>query len=64
MNLYLAVTTDELELPLFVTENLQEMADKYNVTKNNILASISHRRSGKYSRVKFVRIDIGESIWG
>lgn len=64
MKLYMAVTADELELPIFVSENCQELADKFQITKSNVLASISHKRSGKYSGVRFLRVDIGESIWG
>lgn len=58
--LYLAVTPDELELPLFVTDNVKELADHYGVTKNVVLSSISHNKGGNVSGRKFIRVEIDE----
>lgn len=54
---YMAVTADKYELPLYVTENLDEMADKFHKTKGCILSSISHQRKGKKGGIMFLRIE-------
>lgn len=55
--IYMAVTPDEYELPLFVTDNLAEMADKFHKTKACISSSICHKRQGtNKGGVKFIKI--------
>ena len=54
--IYMAVTPDVLELPLFVTPNVQELADRYNVSTNAIFSSISHNKDGTKRGAKFVRV--------
>lgn len=54
--IYMAVTPDEYELPLFVTDNLDEMAARFGKSKACILSSISHKRVGHRKGVTFVRI--------
>lgn len=54
----MAVTPDEYELPLYVSENVNELAEVFNVKPINILSSISHHRDGRISGRKFIRIDI------
>ena len=58
MILYMAVTPDEYELPLMVTNNIQELAKKYKTTSNNILSSISKNKNGKNTGRKFVRVEV------
>lgn len=52
---YLKVTCDELELPLFVADTAQEMAEHEGKTTNNIQSQISKyehgKRRGQYRRV-------------
>lgn len=56
MTYYMAVTSDKYEIPIFVTNNIEEMAEKFNVTKNGILSSISHNLNGAKKGYKFVRV--------
>lgn len=63
MKLYLAVTPDEYELPLYVAESVEELSYKYGLTPNNIRSKISKNQSGKILGIKFLRIDIGRSIY-
>lgn len=58
MKLYLAVTCDDMELPLYVTESLDELCNKFGVSKNVVLSSIAHHHSGKRRGVKFARIEV------
>lgn len=60
MILYLAVTADKYELPLMVTDNIQELAEKYKTTGNNIRSSISKGINGKCSGRKFVKVEVEE----
>nr|DAI34355.1 MAG TPA: NUMOD1 domain protein [Caudoviricetes sp.] len=54
--LYMAVTPDELELPLFVTENIDELAKKFNTTTGTIWSCISHKSSGRNAGARYIRI--------
>ena len=58
--LYLAVTPDEFELPLFVADTAKELGDHYGVTANVISSSISHQKNGRTSGRKFIRVEIDE----
>lgn len=65
--MYMAVTPDEYELPLFVTPYLEEMADRFGKSKAVVASSICHNRQGsKKGGVKFVAIEIDDDdkeIW-
>lgn len=53
--LYLAVTNDELELPLVVESKAKDLAIKLNINYNGLRASISQgctSRTGKYKCIK------------
>lgn len=55
MTLYMAVTPDKLELPLFVASNVRELAKKYGVTENTVYSAITRNDSGKQRGAKFVK---------
>ena len=63
MNLYMAVTADKYELPLYVAKSVEELSDKYGLTPGNIRSKISKNQSGKRLGIKFLKIDIGRSIY-
>jgi hypothetical protein len=44
MWLYMAVTCDRYELPLFVTESLQEMAEWMGYTKRSVIECCSRNK--------------------
>lgn len=54
--LWMAVTADEYELPLCVTDTAAELAAKYNTTKSNVTSSICAGKTGRYRGYKFVRV--------
>lgn len=58
--LYLAVTPDEYELPLFVADSAVELAKMFSTTANVVSSCISHNSSGKKAGVKFIRIVVEE----
>lgn len=45
MTLYLAVTPDELELPMFVTESESDMAEWAGVKLNSLRTSVCRNRN-------------------
>lgn len=58
MKLYLYVTDDEYELPMFVADTQQELAEYKGVGINTVQALLSKQRHGKIkSRCKEVVID-------
>lgn len=60
MRIYMAVTSDELELPLFVTDKAVELAKKFNIKPKTLSASIFHNRSGKRQGYKFITVELGK----
>lgn len=58
--IYMAVTADKYELPLCVEEDVKSLAKKCETTRNSILSSISHKRGGKHSNIKYIRIEVEE----
>ena len=56
--IYMAVTPDELEIPLDFAETTKELASRWNITNSSLKASISKGQSGEQRGVKFVRVAI------
>jgi len=54
--IYMAVTPDKYELPLYVADTVEEIAEKYGLTKKNIYNYVSANRSGRIAGVKFVKV--------
>lgn len=55
--IYMAVTADELELPLFVGF-AQEVAEWAGINVATLYGMISHKKSGKRSGRKFVKVEM------
>ena len=55
--LWMAVTADEYELPLYVAKSAAELASQYNITKNAVESAVSKGLSGKKKGYKFVRVE-------
>ncbi|MET3616745.1 hypothetical protein ABID14_000365 [Peptoniphilus olsenii] len=55
---YLAVTPDKYQLPLYVADSVGEMAERFNTTVSSVSTSISKNKSGNRKGVKFIRIEI------
>lgn len=55
--LWMAVDADEYELPIFIADSADELAEHYGVTKHNVGASTYDPHStGKYKGYKFVKV--------
>ena len=51
--LFVVVTADEYELPVFVADTIQELADQFNCHKNTIKSTIS--RNIKFKNKYYIR---------
>lgn len=56
MKLYVAVTADEYELPLYVETSASALARTLGITKDNLFRSIQKHRRTKTASGEFVRI--------
>ena len=56
----MAVTSDSLELPLFVTNRSEELADWCGCKKNTLMSKISKGLSGKQAGYKCIKVEIEE----
>lgn len=57
--IWMAVTPDELELPLAVEETAEKLGEKLGTTKNNVISRYRKATSGKNSGYRIVRIEDG-----
>ena len=60
MKLYMGVTPDKYELPLFVADSLKELSKISGFDYDIVRHLISKRSSGKNKGIKFIKIIIAE----
>jgi hypothetical protein len=51
---------DEYELPIAVADTASELGNMLGVTKNAVLCSIQHQKSGFVKKGRYRRVYIGE----
>ena len=56
--LWLVVTADKYELPIFVEETAKLLADKLGVTASTVICSAARNTSGKNTGRKIVKVRI------
>ena len=54
---YMAITADDLELPLAVAESANELAEMFRTKTQYIYECIARNRSGAYLGYKFIKIE-------
>lgn len=54
--IYMAVTADEYELPIFITDTLKEMSFLTKVSEKCISTCISRNLSGKKKGYKYLKV--------
>jgi hypothetical protein len=57
MRLYMAVTVDEFELPLYVTDTVVDMDRWASSTPIAVSTAITRGRSGKYNGFKYIKVE-------
>lgn len=60
MRLYMAVTADEYELPLIVSDKVKDIAKYAGTGERNIYQGIYHNFPGRKTKIKFVRVDVND----
>lgn len=60
MKLYMAVTADEYELPLIVSDKIKDIAKYSGTSESNVYQGIYYDYSGKRKKMKFVRVDVND----
>ena len=57
---FMAVTADEYELPVCVSDSCAEMARKLRIDRGAIYNSINHpdKHTGKHTGIKFLKVSI------
>ena len=62
MKLYMAVTYDKLELPIYVADSIVELSDKLGIKANNIRSLLCRGRkgckAGKSLGMKFIEVNL------
>lgn len=52
----MSVTADEYELPICITDTVEELAAIYGITRDTIYSTISLNKNGKRNGYKFVKV--------
>lgn len=60
LKIYMAVTPDKYELPLYVADNTRELANVFNTSDGNVKSCISKGKSGTTNGYKFIRVEVEE----
>ena len=60
MNIYMAVDLEYYELPYAIADTAEELAKMCVVTKNNVYSTISHVKSGRYQRGRYVKVEVDD----
>lgn len=54
--IYMMVSDDKYELPLYVADSAQELAEKLGVKKGTIYSHVIQWEKGKIKKAKYIRI--------
>ena len=60
MKVYMKVTRDRLELPIYVADTISELARMTDSNEGVIRSSLSHMKSGRNKNSVYREIEIGE----
>ena len=58
MKLYLLVTRDKYELPLYVADTAEELAQYCGVDRTTVLSMVSRSRRGRNHRSRYICVEI------
>lgn len=60
MILYMEVTRDKYELPIFISPSAREVAENAGTDINTVYSLCSRHKRGVYKRTRFVKVEIGD----
>lgn len=58
MKLYMLVTPDKYELPMYVTDSVKDLARFAGVKANSIYIMMSRYKKGEIKRTRFVSVEV------
>ena len=59
-NIWMQVTRDELELPVIIADNAEELARKVGVRATTIISSVKRYEEGKYKTCRYRKVELDE----
>lgn len=60
MIIYMGVTADKYEFPIYITDTATELAKMVGISRSAVRSSISKNSSGRNKGIKFVKVEIDE----
>lgn len=54
----MAVTADKYELPLYIAETIEELSERYGISRSTIATSISREETGRNRGFKFAKVKL------
>ncbi len=60
--LWLAVETDQYELPIAVADTAEELGNFFGVKKNSIINCVLRGRNGRENGYKYIRVEYGSDV--
>jgi hypothetical protein len=60
MKLWMAVTSDIYELPIYIEDTAQKLADKLNITVGAVINAAKRNFNSKYNSYKIIKIEVTE----
>lgn len=58
MKIWMAVTADKFELPLFIADSAQELSGIVRVPASTISSAIGHKVKRSSNNIKFVKVEV------
>lgn len=56
--LWLAVTSDKYEFPIYIEDSATKLANKLGITPSTVISSVTRNKSGKYSGRKIIKMEV------
>lgn len=56
--IWLAVETDEYELPIAVADTAKELGDIFGIKKHTVINCVSRKRSGREQGYRYIKVSI------
>ena len=54
--LWLAVTADEYEFPLYIADTAKELAERYGVNTTTVITYTTRKHSGRQNGYKYLKV--------
>jgi hypothetical protein len=61
MFLWLAVTPDKYEFPIYIEDSSSKLAEKLGITASTVIVSVSRNKSGINSGRKIVKVELDDT---